>query len=98
MKSYSDIKQKTLEQLGINLFAYRYNHLPIQIDDREQWECEVLYFEKPPTRELVVEAIIATKYTTSEEIKILYRGTPEEVQEHEEWVVYAKNVWELTQE
>ena len=92
MKSYSDIKQKTVEQLGTNLFAYRYNHLPIQVEDREQWECEVLYFENPPTRELVINNIMATKYTLEEEIKILYRGTLEEIREHENWVRFAKSI------
>jgi len=93
MKSTSNERPSILQKLGLNLWAYNYNVIEKTGSENEiVFEFETLVFDRMPTPEEAIGAVIRDKYTVDEEIKLSYKreGDSAEFLEHEEFVSAVK--------
>ena len=90
MKTNSDNIPKAIQSLGNGKYYLNYNIEEVEIDERKSYNYISIYVDNID-RITLITALIAEKYSIEDEIKILYRGTPEQVQEHEDWVAWCKN-------
>lgn len=70
MKAFSNSRPRLIQKLGANLYAY--NH---DIQEKEDgFEFQPLYFDHSPSREEVINQLVATSYPYGEELAIQRKG------------------------
>lgn len=90
MKSQSNIRPLSLFPLGNGFYHLNYNIVEVEIEGQIMYNYDTIYIANKD-RDRMVEALIAERYTLQNEMKILYRGTEEEKEEHEQYVQWCKN-------
>lgn len=86
MKTISENKPKTIEQLGVNLYSYNYDIQ--EIDNRYQFERYL--FDHSPTDSEVINAVVTSIYPDGEELAIQRKGIINP--QNNEFINYYQNV------
>ncbi len=90
MKTNSDNYPQKIQSLGNDKYHINFNIKEVERDERTSYDYETVVVSSNERVELI-KALIAHKYTIEDEIKLLYRGQEQEVQEHEEWVAWCRS-------
>ena len=89
MKTSSNEYPTKIQPLGNGKYLINFDIEEVEIEERESYNYISLYVDDI-SRVNLIKVLVAYKYGIEDEIKILYRGTPEQVQEHEDWVAWCK--------
>jgi hypothetical protein len=98
MLSNSDVRQPFLLDLGDGSWYYNYNIQEIRKTDengeeKTVFECETVHIWANPDYETILPAIVAERYSQSEEIALINKGI--EDKKNPEYVAYRKWVTEM---
>ena len=91
MTTNSDDKLEKIQPLGNGKYYIHFNEKEVEIEGRKSYNYDTVIVDSCD-RTTIINAIISLRYTTSDEIKLLYRGTIEQIAEHENWVRFAKSI------
>ena len=89
MKSNSDNVPQIMQPLGNGKYYLNFNIEEVTIDERQSYNYDSIYVDSID-RITLIKALISEKYSIEDEVKLLYRGTPEQKQEHEDYVAWCK--------
>lgn len=95
MITNSDNKLQVIQSVGNGKYHIYFNEQEVEIGGRISYNYDTIIVNNCD-RQTIIQAIIAFKYSIEDELKLLYRGSQEEIEEHEKWVQFAKELYQKT--